>query len=104
MTATKKSPTPTCHECGDDVAVDDSGIATHVDEDSPTGINHERDADHTALPDNDDMCSFQPETWGDWPGIGGPVLLCNTHGHPGVGSVYDSPPGQATGVCQAVES
>lgn len=47
-----------------------------------------------------DRCSFQPEDWGEWPGIDGLVLLCNTHGHPGIG-VYDFAPGEAVGSCHA---
>lgn len=48
-------------------------------------------------------CSFQPEDWGEWQGVDGPVLLCNTHGHPGVG-VYGFALGEAVGSCQAVET
>lgn len=44
-------------------------------------------------------CSFTPEVWGEVPGIDGPVLLCNTHGHPGDGGVYLAEPGTATGTC-----
>lgn len=44
-------------------------------------------------------CSFIPETWGEVPGIDGPVLLCNTHGHPGDGGVYLAAPAAAAGIC-----
>lgn len=49
-----------------------------------------------------DACSFQPEQWDEFPGIEGMVMLCNTHGHPGIG-VYHFPPEQAVGTCNAVE-
>lgn len=49
-----------------------------------------------------DRCNFQPEDWGDWPGVDGPVMLCNTHGYPADGDVYGSEPNTAVGACQAV--
>lgn len=49
-----------------------------------------------------DACSFQPEQWDEWPGIDGMVMLCNTHGHPGIG-VYHFELDKAVGTCNAVE-
>ena len=48
-------------------------------------------------------CSFQPEDWGDWCGVDGPVMLCNTHGLPGIG-VYEFAPGEAIGTCQPADA
>lgn len=40
-----------CAECGDRAFLTEAGIAHHEDEDSPTGIDHRADGDHTAYPD-----------------------------------------------------
>ena len=48
-----------------------------------------------------DFCSFKSGTWDHLPGIGA-VLICDTHGEPGVGEVYDYGPGQAVGLCNPI--
>lgn len=40
-----------CYECGEAMEIDSNGIANHVDEDG--NIDHERDADHVAVDDEE---------------------------------------------------
>lgn len=54
------------------------------------------------------FCSFASGTW-DWnqydPNgklIPGPVLVCDTHGQPASGEVYECAPGQERGLCLSV--
>jgi hypothetical protein len=43
-----------CRECGKPCVVNDDGTATHVDDESPTGVDHDADADHVPVPELDD--------------------------------------------------
>jgi hypothetical protein len=38
--------TLTCHECGQPFTIDSVGVATHDDDESPDGIDHDADEDH----------------------------------------------------------
>lgn len=42
-------PSPTCHECGEDVVVNDDGTSNHLAANGD--VNHDADADHVALPE-----------------------------------------------------
>lgn len=50
--------------------------------------------------DAEEPCSYESRSWREWPGIDGWVLICDAHGHPAWGEVYQTPPDAPSGPCQ----
>lgn len=43
-----------CRECGAPMLIDESGVSYHVSEDTPDGVDHDADADHVAVSEDED--------------------------------------------------
>jgi len=57
---------PTCHQCGQEFEIDDSGIATHMTEDGD--IDYDQDADHVPYEFENETILPDPREPGDYGG------------------------------------